>query len=171
MSRDFNGTDAGMQGCSKKFIVAPCFQLGLPMDRAQYIHRLGRTARAGRRGKGILLLSDTEKRFLASLSGLPLSEAQALPEDLIARAKATVERGLAAVDYQSKAQVKTVSLFVHDYLGAVGSITPVVVALACMPQHILFVRHALYTQDPLLKAVWVVNCRRTGLGWGSTRAL
>lgn len=42
-----------------------CFALlvekvGLPSDKAQYIHRLGRTARAGKAGRGILLLCDFE---------------------------------------------------------------------------------------------------------------
>ena len=35
-------------------------QVGLPSDKAQYIHRLGRTARAGKAGHGILLLCDFE---------------------------------------------------------------------------------------------------------------
>lgn len=35
-------------------------QVGLPMDKAQYVHRLGRTARAGKGGHGVLLLCDFE---------------------------------------------------------------------------------------------------------------
>jgi ATP-dependent RNA helicase MSS116 len=35
-------------------------QVGLPQDRAQYVHRVGRTARAGRSGLGVLLLTDYE---------------------------------------------------------------------------------------------------------------
>ena len=35
-------------------------QVGNPPDRAQYLHRLGRTARAGRDGAGLLLLCDYE---------------------------------------------------------------------------------------------------------------
>lgn len=47
------------------FILLACFffsptQVGLPSDKAQYIHRLGRTARAGKAGHGILLLCDFE---------------------------------------------------------------------------------------------------------------
>ena len=33
-------------------------QLGLPMEKAQYIHRLGRTARAGKSGKGLIILGE-----------------------------------------------------------------------------------------------------------------
>ena len=39
-------------------------QLGLPANPEQYIHRLGRTARAGAIGRGILVLSQEESFFL-----------------------------------------------------------------------------------------------------------
>ena len=42
-------------------------QLGLPMEKAQYIHRLGRTARAGKSGKGLIILGE---RFLPCWHGL-----------------------------------------------------------------------------------------------------
>ena len=44
----------------------------MPSDKAQYIHRLGRTARAGKAGGGYLLLADFEAGFLSSLSDLPI---------------------------------------------------------------------------------------------------
>lgn len=48
-------------------------QVGLPSDKAQYIHRLGRTARAGKGGHGILLLCDFESvRFFFLTSSYPL---------------------------------------------------------------------------------------------------
>jgi ATP-dependent RNA helicase MSS116 len=53
--------------------VSLVIQVGLT-TREQYIHRLGRTARAGASGKGILLLADYEKRFLKELQDLPLHE-------------------------------------------------------------------------------------------------
>ncbi|RDB20419.1 DEAD-box ATP-dependent RNA helicase 25 [Hypsizygus marmoreus] len=40
-------------------------QLSLPADAEQYIHRLGRTARAGKAGRGVLVLSPEEEKFLA----------------------------------------------------------------------------------------------------------
>jgi ATP-dependent RNA helicase MSS116 len=43
-------------------------QFGLPDSREQYIHRLGRTGRAGKPGKGWLVLADFEKPFLNELS-------------------------------------------------------------------------------------------------------
>ncbi|TYZ64924.1 hypothetical protein PybrP1_001147 [[Pythium] brassicae (nom. inval.)] len=42
-------------------------------DRDQYIHRLGRTARAGMEGRGLLVLADFERPFLQDLHDLPLA--------------------------------------------------------------------------------------------------
>lgn len=36
----------------------------MPADAAQYVHRLGRTARAGKGGSGLLLLMESEQVFL-----------------------------------------------------------------------------------------------------------
>jgi ATP-dependent RNA helicase MSS116 len=44
--------------------VTTSVQVGLPSDKAQYIHRLGRTGRVGKGGGGILLLCEFEKFFL-----------------------------------------------------------------------------------------------------------
>jgi len=53
--------------------VTYVLQVGLT-DRSQYIHRLGRTARAGKDGKGGLLLADYEKDYMVKreLSDMPL---------------------------------------------------------------------------------------------------
>jgi ATP-dependent RNA helicase MSS116, mitochondrial len=50
--------------------VTHVFQVGLPMDRESYIHRLGRTARAGASGRGILVLADLERNFVHQLKGI-----------------------------------------------------------------------------------------------------
>ncbi|KAK2634136.1 hypothetical protein Ddye_028928 [Dipteronia dyeriana] len=47
-------------------------QVGIPFDREQYIHRLGRTGREGKEGEGILLLAPWEEYFLGDLKDLPL---------------------------------------------------------------------------------------------------
>ncbi|KAG8217255.1 P-loop containing nucleoside triphosphate hydrolase protein [Butyriboletus roseoflavus] len=49
-------------------------QVGLPSSSEQYIHRLGRTARAGRSGKGVIILSPHESGFLKSpdMQALPI---------------------------------------------------------------------------------------------------
>ena len=80
-------------------------QVGVATDKAQYIHRLGRTARAGKSGKGMLLLGDFEERFLNSLSELPLTKAAAVPAAEFAEAQAQVQQGLAKVDDENKSQV------------------------------------------------------------------
>lgn len=44
--------------------VTHVLQVGVPADVQQYIHRLGRTARAGKEGTGTVLLGDFESFFL-----------------------------------------------------------------------------------------------------------
>lgn len=48
--------------------------MGLPSDKEQYIHRLGRTGRKGKEGQGILLLAPWEEFFLSTLEDLPISK-------------------------------------------------------------------------------------------------
>ena len=52
--------------------VTHVVQFGASSDRETYIHRLGRTGRAGKKGKGILLLPDMEVDFLKELGGLDI---------------------------------------------------------------------------------------------------
>ncbi|KAF5734482.1 DEA(D/H)-box RNA helicase family protein isoform 1 [Tripterygium wilfordii] len=58
--------------------VTLVIQVGIPSDREQYIHRLGRTGREGKEGDGILLIAPWEEYFLDELKDLPLEKA-ALP--------------------------------------------------------------------------------------------
>ncbi|KAI8165955.1 ATP-dependent RNA helicase MSS116 [Colletotrichum sp. SAR 10_70] len=43
--------------------VTSVFQVGIPADKESYIHRLGRTARAGAEGRGIFIVTDLEDFF------------------------------------------------------------------------------------------------------------
>ena len=53
--------------------VSHVIQVGMPDSRETYIHRLGRTGRAGKEGEGILILSEVEQAFLTKeLSGLDI---------------------------------------------------------------------------------------------------
>lgn len=53
--------------------VTHVIQMGLASNREQYIHRLGRTARAGKEGEGWLLVSSMEEREVSQrLNNLPL---------------------------------------------------------------------------------------------------
>ena len=54
-------------------------QMGLPSDRKQYIHRLGRTGREDKEGEGVLLLAPWEEYFLSSVKDLPITKAS-LPQ-------------------------------------------------------------------------------------------
>lgn len=75
-------------------------QIGVPADRQQYIHRLGRTGRKGKEGQGILLLAPWEEYFLSTIKDLPISKA---PVPLIdPEAKKKVERALAHIDMKTK---------------------------------------------------------------------
>lgn len=47
--------------------VTHVVQIGSPPSVEQYVHRLGRTGRAGKKGTGILILTPFEKHFLTSL--------------------------------------------------------------------------------------------------------
>lgn len=54
--------------------VTLVMQVGLPSSSEQYIHRLGRTARAGRSGKGVIILAPHESGFLRTpaMRALPI---------------------------------------------------------------------------------------------------
>ncbi|KAL5571403.1 hypothetical protein UlMin_021000 [Ulmus minor] len=75
-------------------------QLGLPADREQYIHRLGRTGRKGKEGQGMLLLAPWEEFFLSTIKDLPVPKAQAPLVD--PEIKKKVERALSQVDMKNK---------------------------------------------------------------------
>ncbi|XP_062228948.1 DEAD-box ATP-dependent RNA helicase 31 [Phragmites australis] len=75
-------------------------QLGVPTDREQYIHRLGRTGRKGNEGAGVLLLAPWEEYFLRSIKDLPITEATQPLIDLDTKRK--VEKALAHVEVKDK---------------------------------------------------------------------
>ncbi|KAH6633403.1 ATP-dependent RNA helicase mss116 mitochondrial precursor [Boeremia exigua] len=56
--------------------VSHVIQIGLPRDRESYIHRLGRTGRAGKEGEGWIFLTPFERQEVnRRLRGLPLTDA------------------------------------------------------------------------------------------------
>ncbi|XP_078440443.1 DEA(D/H)-box RNA helicase family protein isoform X2 [Wolffia australiana] len=56
--------------------VTLVLQMGVPCDREQYIHRLGRTGREGKNGRGIMLLAPFEEYFLDEIRDLPIENLQ-----------------------------------------------------------------------------------------------
>ena len=82
--------------------VSLVVQIGAPSDRAQYIHRLGRTARAGKSGEGVLVLAPEEDYFARDdVRDLPLAKATPKHGDDDAAAVAAAMR---SVDDRTKAQ-------------------------------------------------------------------
>ncbi|XP_068665801.1 DEAD-box ATP-dependent RNA helicase 31-like [Aristolochia californica] len=81
--------------------VTLVIQVGVPSDREQYIHRLGRTGRKGKEGSGILLLATWEEFFLSSIRNLPISKAPLTSVDPDSAKK--VDHALAHVEMKDKA--------------------------------------------------------------------
>lgn len=75
-------------------------QVGVPSNREQYIHRLGRTGRKGKEGKGILMLAPQEKYFLFNIMDLPLPEIPMKSVDSDIRKK--VDEALSKIEMQIK---------------------------------------------------------------------
>jgi ATP-dependent RNA helicase MSS116 len=70
-------------------------QCGVPSDKAQYVHRLGRTARAGKSGSGLLVLADFEKYFLNMIKDLPIKPDKAVDRAELDKMWYSVEDALA----------------------------------------------------------------------------
>ncbi|KAL8062868.1 hypothetical protein ABFX02_02G174900 [Erythranthe guttata] len=75
-------------------------QMGVPSDKQQYIHRLGRTGRKGKEGQGILMLAPWEEFFLSTIRDLPISKAPEPVVDPDTRKK--VERALSNGEMKNK---------------------------------------------------------------------
>ncbi|OEL23175.1 DEAD-box ATP-dependent RNA helicase 25 [Dichanthelium oligosanthes] len=80
--------------------VTLVIQVGLPADREQYIHRLGRTGRKGKEGQGILLLAPWEMHFLSTVNDLSISEAATPSVD--SSIQAVVKDAVRRVEMKSK---------------------------------------------------------------------
>ena len=74
--------------------VSMVIQVGIPSDKAQYIHRLGRTARAGKGGCGILLLADFERHFLNECRDQPMQMRPAIAGPAMEAVKSSVAGAL-----------------------------------------------------------------------------
>lgn len=81
---DYPGVTHGKKIKSSKeddLTATNCFsvvQFGMPSSREQYIHRLGRTGRAGAEGKGWLILGPFESLFVDELRGIDITRNESL---------------------------------------------------------------------------------------------
>ncbi|KAJ7631764.1 P-loop containing nucleoside triphosphate hydrolase protein [Mycena rosella] len=104
--------------------VTLVLQPGLPPNSEQYIHRLGRTARAGASGRGIVILDEAESFFLRdrTVSGLgitPIPQVATpglyhLAPETLAQATAAVQAILPKVGDDTKAQAYRAFLGVYN---------------------------------------------------------
>ncbi|OVA11436.1 Helicase [Macleaya cordata] len=99
--------------------VTLVIQVGLPSDREQYIHRLGRTGRKGKEGQGILLLAPWEEFFLSTLKDLPITKASVPAVDPDAKKK--VEQALSKVEINVKEAAYQAWLGFYNFVKNVGS--------------------------------------------------
>ncbi|KAF2031361.1 ATP-dependent RNA helicase MSS116, mitochondrial [Setomelanomma holmii] len=79
-------------------------QLGLPSSTDQYVHRVGRTARAGKDGRAVLVLFDKEAFFPRINKTLPI---QPYPVDFTAKLdthQGNIDRAFVNVDEEAKAK-------------------------------------------------------------------
>lgn len=120
--------------------VGVVIQVGLPSNGEQYVHRVGRTARAGNEGRAVLLLTDREKYFLAVNKQLPI---QPYPIDIsasAAQAVPIVNEGLNGIGDQAKSKAYQAFLGFHktymkqlrlDAVGLVAMANEYAAALGC----------------------------------------
>ncbi|KAK9795928.1 hypothetical protein WJX73_005803 [Symbiochloris irregularis] len=92
-------------------------QVGVPSEKAQYVHRVGRTARAGKSGSAVLLLADFEAYFIRQLTDLPVKPMQLAPE-AIAASQQRLDSSMPRVSESTKG--KAYQAFLGFYKGQRG---------------------------------------------------
>ncbi|CAG8538949.1 12988_t:CDS:2 [Acaulospora colombiana] len=78
--------------------VTMVLQVGAPSSREQYIHRIGRTGRAGKEGEGVLLLAPFEKGFMNSIEDLPLQPVEGIDNDTRGEDDPEIRRAVEMLD-------------------------------------------------------------------------
>ncbi|KAJ1479634.1 P-loop containing nucleoside triphosphate hydrolase protein, partial [Baffinella frigidus] len=111
-------SDVSARGMDYPDVTHVLQQIGAPSDRESYIHRLGRTARAGKKGQGVLLLCDYEKFFLKEIKDLPLTEHKGVTDT----AAGTAMQGKIAGAYKAL-DPKTVEQAYQAWLGYYNALT------------------------------------------------
>ncbi|KAK4610423.1 ATP-dependent RNA helicase, mitochondrial [Fulvia fulva] len=93
--------------------VSLVVQVGIPSSGEQYVHRVGRTARAGNEGRAVILLTQRESFFLKVNKNLPITP---YPENLLplaAQQSQDVEVAFNQIDELTKAKAYQAWLGFH----------------------------------------------------------
>ncbi|KAL2612799.1 hypothetical protein R1flu_024491 [Riccia fluitans] len=108
--------------------VTLVIQLGCPSGREDYIHRLGRTGRAGKEGQGVLVLAPWEKPFLRALKDITIEEFKDLEVPKSTTKK--VEKALSLVSTEAKNKAYQAWLGYYNSARLLGLQKPELVRLA-----------------------------------------
>ncbi|KAF3647117.1 DEAD-box ATP-dependent RNA helicase 48 [Capsicum annuum] len=108
--------------------VTLVIQVGIPVDREQYIHRLGRTGREGKEGEGILFLAPWEQYFLDGIKDLPM-ENWPVPH-LDPRVKVKMEEAMGKMDTSVKEAAYHAWLGYYNSMREIGRDKTMLVELA-----------------------------------------
>ncbi|KAK6137435.1 hypothetical protein DH2020_028792 [Rehmannia glutinosa] len=98
--------------------VTLVIQVGIPLDRGQYIHRLGRTGRQGKEGEGFLLLAPWEQYFLDDIKDLPLEKCPSPHID--PNVKAEIDESMEKIDTSIKEAAYHAWLGYYNSISAIG---------------------------------------------------
>jgi superfamily II DNA/RNA helicase len=111
--------------------VSLVVQVGVPSTREQYIHRLGRTGRAGKDGEGLIFLAPFEKKFLKTeLSDLPIEQVNTtLDEVEEERLNNELSRVVSYVDHESVREMYTAYLGYCKFLFILTRNTRILICL------------------------------------------
>ncbi|KAK3657518.1 hypothetical protein LTR56_002292 [Elasticomyces elasticus] len=108
-TEDFKNTASGLMFASDVIgrgmdfpNVDLVIQVGLPSNGEQYVHRVGRTARAGNNGRAVIMLTDREKYFLAVNRHLPIKPYILDISSTAAQATPAVEQAFSGVEESAK---------------------------------------------------------------------
>ena len=83
--------------------VTHVVQVGAADSRETYIHRLGRTGRAGKQGKGLLILPEIESYFLNELKGLDVALDPNIQAQLVSEPSKSVMDELGPIAAEARA--------------------------------------------------------------------
>ncbi len=112
--------------------VSHVFNYDLPFDREAYVHRIGRTGRAGRNGEAILICSPRERakvRRLEQAVGKPI-EAMEAPSNRDLNQKRIERFHLKITEAMQSREMETFSSIVSQYQAANPEATPEKIAAA-----------------------------------------